>query len=109
MSAAAAAPSAGPDGSGQTPAEQAEAAARRQIQDNLKGIELTVATGQLRGVSCYWKGLQERGWWLEPSCPDPLTNPQATLNDVYMRGQRYYLHHPLVSNCTSLSFRRRSQ
>jgi hypothetical protein len=79
------------------PAAEAEAACRALLQANLSGVKLQVALGLLNGLSGWWVQLQQRGCWLEPVCDDPVHDPRASLDQYYKRGQRFYVHHPMVS------------
>lgn len=79
------------------PAAQAEADCREEVQRRLSDVKLQVGPGVLNGLTRWWVQLQQRGCWLDPVCDDPVHVREAGLDQYYKRGQRFYVHHPMVS------------
>lgn len=86
-----------------TPAVAAELRMRAYLSHNPPPVNYK--TGRIRGdLSSFWKAIRERGdCSLRPKERNPLCNPKAKLEDVYMYSQDFAVNQPLVSSLPFLS------
>lgn len=89
-------PAAGPSSKhGQRSCKKAEEQCRQVLQSKLPEFKLSYGAGQVFEQSTWWDGLSRTkdGW----SLCNPSNNPGPKLEYMYRFGQRFYVHHLLVS------------
>jgi hypothetical protein len=91
------------------PAALAELQCRKLLQDRLPDIKVEYSTGRLISKSKWWDELQQQGGWMARLCGHPAFILNVTLKIIYLYGQRFYVHHPLVSLLASAVHREEQQ